>query len=109
MTEKQNIVLTDVRKTHTVELPSFKGSSIELHDGILFGDAQRIEKIENDFEKGIQSLLCMMKTWNFADEKDNILEINEENLNRLPAVDLTFLMEKISDFLTEEEKRGKKK
>lgn len=108
MTETKNVVLTDIRKTHVVELPSFKGSRIELYDGILFGDAQRIERIEKDFEKGIQSLLSMMKSWNFTDGKGTVLDITEDNLNQLPASDLTFLMEKISDFLDTAEQDRKK-
>jgi hypothetical protein len=107
MTNK-NVVLKDVRKTHIIELPSFKGSRIELYEGVLFGEAQNIEQMSTDMEKGIQSLLSMIKNWNFVDEEGNEIEISKNSLNQLPANDLTFLMNKITEFVGIEEEKSKK-
>jgi len=108
MSTKQNVVLKDVRKTHIIELPSFSGSQIELYEGVLFGEAQRIEQLGSDIEKGIESLLSMIKSWNFSDEDGNLVEINKENLNKLPANDLAFLMNKIAELMKFEEQKSKK-
>jgi hypothetical protein len=107
MTNKQ-VVLQDVRKTYTLELPSFKGSKVELYDGILFGDAQHVEELPNDMEKGIESLILMIKSWNFTDADGNPAKISKDSFYMLPSKDLTFLMEKISQKMQETDEKSKK-
>ena len=98
----------DVRKTSEISLPSFPDSKVILYDRILAGGMERIMEAKTDFERGLIALQEIIKDWNFTDEKGNKLEVNLENLRRLPMEDLTFLMDKVRDFFTKLEKEGKK-
>ena len=98
----------DIRKTSELILPSYPDSKIVLYDRILAGGMERIMEAKTDFERGLIALQEMIKDWNFTDEKGNKLEVNLENLRRLPMEDLTFLMDKVRDFFTKLEKEGKK-
>lgn len=105
---KKNIVLKDIRKTYTIELPSFKGSEVVLYDGILFGNAIDIQALKDDVEKGIATTVSMIKDWNFTDENEKVLEITEENIKMLPADDINFLMETVNSRI-EKKKEDQKK
>jgi len=103
-----NVQLKDVRKTIKIELPSFPGSEVILYDGLLFGDAREFDRTKSDLEMGVLTLKKMIKDWNFTDEKGNKLEVSEENLNRLPLTDLTFLLDKVNQCINAKEKKTKK-
>lgn len=105
---ENNIVLKDVRRVHTFELPSFPKSKVELYDGLLFGQLKELGQAPSDFDRGTQSLLLLIKSWNFVGGDDKPLPITSENLNQLPAKDLTFLLEQVADFFTDKEKKVKK-
>ena len=105
---QNNIVLKDIRKIHTFELPSFPNSKIELYDGLLFGQMKELSQTENDFDRGTQSLLLLLRSWNFTDAEGNKLPIDKDSLNQLPAKDLTFLLEKVAVFFADKEKKVKK-
>lgn len=97
----------EVRKTSEVVLPSYPDSKVILYDRILAGGMERIMEAKTEFEKGLIALQEIVKDWNFVDEEGKKLEINLENLRRLPLEDLTFLMDKVRDFFTQQEKEGK--
>lgn len=105
---EKNIVLKDIRKVNTYELPSFSGSKVVLYDGLLFGDMKKLNDIKEDFERGVQSLLCLLKDWNFVNESGDKVPANRDSLDQLPSNDLTFLLNKVADFFTETEKKSKK-
>ena len=105
---EDKVVLQDIRKAKVFELPSYKGSKVELYDGLLFGDIRELEKVEKDEDRGIKGLVKLIKSWNFINEKKELLEITEENLNLFPAKDLTFLMNKITDLVKQQEEDKKK-
>jgi len=98
----------DIRKTSELTLPSYPDSKIVLYDRILAGGMERVMSAKTDFEKGLVALQELIKDWNFVDENGKKLEVNLENLRRLPLKDLTFLMEKVRAFFTQEEKEDKK-
>lgn len=96
-----NVVFKDVRKVISVSLPSYPDSTVELYDGLLFGQVNELQKEGmNDIGKGILSLKFLIKSWNFVGEDGKELPITVETLNQFPVVDLTFLLEKIGDFFT---------
>jgi len=101
-------ILKDIRKTETIELPSFPGSKVTLFKGLLFGQMRELEKATSDMERGLLAVKLMIKEWNFTDENDQVKEINEASLNQLPMKDLTLLLEKVTSFLTLAEKKTKK-
>jgi len=103
------VVFKDIRKTIEVVLPSFPESKVVLYESLLFGQVNELndEKL-SEIDKGILSLRYLVKEWNFTNEKGKDLPITIETLNQFPVDDLTFLLEKVSDFFTKEQK-GKEK
>ena len=70
----EQIVLRDIRKSTKIELPSYKGSEIELYDDLLFGEIDKINKIKDDTEKGYAVLVDLIKGWNLYDEEGKKLD-----------------------------------
>lgn len=91
----------DIRKTFEVSLPSYPESKIILYDSILAGGMERVMDAKTDFERGLIALQELVKDWNLTDEKEEKLEVNLENLRRLPFKDLNFLLNKVGDFFTQ--------
>lgn len=91
--------LIDVRKVEKFSLPSFPDVVIEVYDGFLTHEFEKLNIIESDYDKGIGTLLCLIKSWSFTDDNDKPLEINKENLGKLPAKDYAFLIEKIGKIM----------
>ena len=100
--------LTDTRKLIKVSLPSFKDSEIVLYDGMRFGDIDKLDSAKTDTSRGLIALELLIKSWNFTDENDKNLEVNIENLKLFPLQDITFLLEKISDFFIKLREENKK-
>jgi len=91
--EKQmSILLTDVRKVKTVKLPSFPEAEIEMYVSMLFSQVAELDKCTTDHERGIEILRSLIKSWPFVDEEGKILEINKENLGKLPIEDVMTLI-----------------
>jgi len=102
------VIFKDVRKTIEVTLPSFPESKVLLYESLLFGQVSELNNDKlNEVDKGVLSLQYLIKEWNFTDESEKELPITIETLNQFPMEDLTFLLEKVSDFFTKEQK-GKK-
>jgi len=90
-----NGTFKDVRKTVDLTLPSFPESKIELYEDLLFGQMKLVSECKgSDMERGILVLQYLIKDWNFVNEKDEKIEINEETLKSFPLKDFTILMEK---------------
>jgi len=103
------VIFKDVRKTIEVSLPSFPESKVVLYESLLFGQVNELndEKLK-EIDKGVLSLKHLVKEWNFTNEKGEDLPIAIETLNQFPVEDLTFLLEKVSDFFTKEQAGEKK-
>ena len=99
------IKLTDVRQTKEVELPSFKGSKIEIYSSLLVKDLGTSDIVEkSDVHTVVKQLPSLIKSWNFEDDAGKTLPVNVENIEKIPVSDLTFLMKEIASFSTEEKK-----
>ena len=94
-----NIIFKDARKFVEISLPSFPGSKVVLYDGLLFGQMKKVGEAKEDFDKGILVLTFLIKEWNFTNDKDEILSVDEDNLNQFPLADLQLLMEKSGKIL----------
>ena len=75
----EKIKFSDPRITKTVELPSFKGSSVEVYTSLTVGEQREIlskfpnAKNENhpDAQNAtIAMIVKAIKSWNFTDEND---------------------------------------
>jgi hypothetical protein len=102
------IKLFDPRKIKKVILPSFLESEVEMYDSLLTGELETVSKTENDYDKGIQILCFLIKSWEFTDEKGEILPVTKENLNKLPASDYMVLMDEATNSLNFLEKTKRK-
>ena len=106
--KNKGIVLKDTRKIHTVKLPSFPGSEVELYESPLFGEIREIEDVKDDLSKGVKTLILLIKDWNFIDEKGVKIPITEESLNVFPAKDLSVMMEKVASLIKVDDENQKK-
>jgi len=109
---KMSIILTDPRKIKKVKLPSFPEAEIEMYDSMLYYQVAEIDKTASDYERGVEILRFLIKSWPFVDEKGNVLEVNKENLGKLPIPDVMVLMDVITksfDFLDLQKKKSLKK
>ncbi len=86
--------LFDTRKITTISLPSYPDVEIVLYGDLLTHEFEKLSEIEKDYDKGMNTIICLIKSWSFVDENENSLEVNKENLGKLPAKDFTFLMER---------------
>ncbi len=89
--------LFDSRKIIKISLPSYPDSEVELYDGLLTSEFEALGNIEKDYDRGIETLRFLIKSWSFVDdtEEEKPLAVTKENLGKLPAKDFTFMMEKV--------------
>lgn len=100
--------LLDARKTIKVILPSYPDVTVELYDGLLTGEIGELNKVTTDYERGLETLRLLIKSWSFVDAKEKILPVTIDNLKLLPAKDFTALMNAIEKTMkVEEEKKMK--
>ncbi len=102
-----NVVLKDIRETKAVELPSFKGSSILLYKTLLTGQIKELEGTTNEMDRGIKTLILLIKEWNFTDEEDKPLPITQDSINILPIKDLRFLMTEMTAIFDDDDEKKK--
>ncbi|MFA5174716.1 MAG: hypothetical protein WC438_06040 [Candidatus Pacearchaeota archaeon] len=100
--------LFDVRKTKKINLPSYPDVEIELYDQLLTSDVGKLSNNTTDYDRGIEVLRCLIKSWSFVNEKEEPLTISKENLEKLPTKDFTFLMKEAAEALSFLEIKQKK-
>lgn len=93
--------LFDTRKIITIALPSYPDSEVELYDGLLTYEFEKLNAVEKDYDRGIETLRFLIKAWSFVDEEEKDLEVTKENLGKLPAKDFTYIMEKVGEIMEE--------
>lgn len=101
--------LFDARKVKKLVLPSYPDVEIEMFDGLLTEQIGALSKFDNDYDRGIEVLRFLLKSWSFVDEKGEFLAIKKETLGKLPAIDFTFLMDEATkslDFLGEQKRKS---
>jgi len=99
-------VLKDFRATKVLTVPSFPDSKIEVYNSVLVGDSVNIDWAnKNQFEVGIQRLLCHIKSWNFVNEDGKPMAVSRENLNFFREDDITYLLGEITKFALETKKK----
>lgn len=97
------VVFQTNRPTKVVELPSFPGSKVEVYASLLARDLIGLSG-KDDVSVGFATIHKFIKSWNFTDEKDQDLPINEESILNFSATDLSFLMGEITQFAGLEKK-----
>ena len=101
--------LFDARKVKKVNLPSYPEVEVEMFDGLLTEQIGMLNKSDGDYDRGIEVLRFLIKSWSFVNEKEEALEVSKESLGKLPAKDFMFLMEsatKSLDFLGQPKRKS---
>ncbi len=104
--------LSDVRKVNKINLPSYPDVEVELYDGLLTGQVSSLNKFETDYDRGIEVLRFLIKSWSFVDEEGKSLIVTKEELGKLPIKDFTTLMNAATeslDFLALKKEKNLKK
>ena len=70
--------LFDSRKTIKITLPSYKDSEVELYDGLLTSEFEKLGSVEKDYDRGIETLRFLIKSWSFVDDEDKPLKPTKE-------------------------------
>lgn len=96
-------ILSDVRKTKTITLPSFEGSEVVIYSTVLAGDLDGMD-IQSPDMLGINALPKLIKSWNFTDENNQPLPITLENIKKFPATDITVIAENIAELIISQKK-----
>lgn len=78
-------VLTDFRKTRTIELPEYPGSQVEVYDNILVGDIMEFESLSKNQSPAemLNVLPKFIKAWNFVDDEGNPRPVDSESMKIL--------------------------
>lgn len=100
--------LIDVRKVQSMTLSSYPDSVVEYYDGLLTGQLNEINRIDNDDEKGIKTLEFFIKSWSFVDVSENALPVTVDNLKKLPLKDFLELMTCVNNVMGLEDEKKKK-
>ncbi len=104
--------LSDIRKVNKINLPSYPDVEVELYDGLLTGQVSSLNKFETDYDRGIEVLRFLIKSWSFVDEEGKTLIVTKEELGKLPIRDFTTLMNAATeslDFLAPKKEKNLKK
>lgn len=91
---------SDFRGTKKVKLP-VAGAEIELYDGFI---AEQVDKIQKTTNPTTSMMLKMLiKGWDFVDDNDNPLPVEEQYIGKFHVKDVMFLIKEsgIEDFLEE--------
>lgn len=101
-------VLKDFRGTKKIALPGYENSSVEIYDGILYGDAadlSALQKKSDDMDAIAKALVRLIKKWNFTNEANEPLPVSEDNIKLLTVDAVAFLAEECAQFIAEAKKK----
>jgi hypothetical protein len=102
MSEK--ITIRDSRPTKTLELPSLKGSKVEVWPSLLIRDLANLDLSNTNQKQGIAALPLHIKSWNLTKEDGSELPINSDSVGQISIEDGTYLMNEITKFSAEQKK-----
>lgn len=106
------VLLNDRREIKKLTLPSYPDAEIEMYDRLLFSQVGELDKCTTDADRGIEILRFLIKTWSFVDKDGKVLEVNKENLGKLPVSDVMTLLDVAGEsfrFLETQKRKNLKK
>lgn len=104
--------LQDTRKLIDVTLPSNPEVKITLRDGLLAGDLEDIERIDNNFLRSLTAVQKMIQSWNFEEDDGSITPVTVENIKKLNTQDIDHILKAtsfVNDFLVQQTGQAIKK
>ncbi len=93
-------VIKDFRQTKNISVKEYPDSEIEIYNSLLARDGDNLVELED--KKNISQLVKVLskfiKSWNFTDDKGNIMPINVETINLFSLETVTEIVTEIKDF-----------
>lgn len=80
--------------TKELTLPS--GTKVTVATKMSFGDSKAISLAANDTEAAALTVERVIKSWDLCDDNDEVVPITQENVELLPAEDVTVLVEEVT-------------
>lgn len=80
---------------------------VKVKNKVLFADTEVLLSADSEYTQRLNLLVAYISEWNFTDENNAPLEINEENVAKLEAIDAKFIVDDVnSKILTAQSKGG---
>jgi hypothetical protein len=98
------ISIRDARPTKVLELPSLKGTKIEVWPSLLVRDLSKLDVSDPTQKQGLAALPLHIKSWNLSAEDGSDLPITAESIGQLSVDDGVYLMTEITKFSAEQKK-----
>lgn len=98
MSDSPKIALRDPRPTKVLELPSLKGSKVEIWPSLLVRDLTGFDPSAAPSKQGLAMLPLYIKSWNLSAEDGSDMPISAETVGLLSIEDGTFLMAEVAKF-----------
>ena len=100
-------ILKDFRRTKIIILKDYEGSEVEIYDSLLAKDTDLNFTMDSkDINLVLKNSSKFIKSWNFFNEENQPLEINETNLGLLKTEALTEIFNAITEFTNEVKKNN---
>lgn len=86
--EKIIVDLKGARETTVVELPSYKGSQVEVFKALTVGETRDALDTENDFDRAVAMAVKSVKDWNLYETDEKKLPITKEIIEGMSQDDV---------------------
>lgn len=83
-------------ETKTVTIPEYPGSEIVMYTKPTWGSYRKVKKDMTEQEMASIILPPAIVSWNFNDQDDNPLPINEDSISRMPLDLVVAMLNEIS-------------
>lgn len=88
-----------ITETKELTLPSYPDSKVTVVSKPTWGSVSEIKPGDDPAKIAKEILPKLILDWNFTDASDNKLEVNMENIGKLPAEDVGYLMQEVTKTL----------
>lgn len=102
----QKVIFADTRKTVTIQLPSFPGSSVTVYRELNVGQQRAVLNAGDDFARGLATAQVAIKCWNLYDDENTPTPVTVDSLARLPVQDLTHIFAAVAGVSPEDFAKG---
>jgi len=94
-------VLKDFRQTKKISLKEYPESEVEIFNSVLARDGDVLMELQKNPEsiaKLIKVLPKFIKSWNFQNDKEELLPITSDSINLLSFEALTEIVDGVKEF-----------
>lgn len=109
MADYVNILSGELRGRVKKEIPWIKNAWVEFYDDLLGETQSKISSASNQEEAGYIGVVAMIADWNFANEKEEKLDITIENVRKLPIRVQKWIAETSTSIVNPEQEKEQKK